>query len=117
MQKLLLALVFVGCSSMAAAQKFVFQGLGNYTCGEAMQQISGGSLEAEKRYTDWVGGFISGYNSAIVQTQKVDAMVGHGLSFDTLTALFKNKCALDAQKMVIQAAQEIYQELAERQQQ
>lgn len=117
MKNLLLGLVFLGCSSIAVAQSFSIQGLGNNTCGEAMQNISRMGSAAETEYADWVGGFITGSSYAFSVTKNVDVIVGVGLSFDTLTALFKNKCAQDAQKRVIQAAIEINHELGKRQQQ
>jgi hypothetical protein len=50
-------------------------------------------------------------------TKKVESLVGVGMSSDTLTALFKNKCSKDPTKYVIQAAKETYQELGKRGQQ
>ena len=115
MRKLSLGLILLCCSSIAVAQGISVHGLGHNTCGEAMQQISRTGPTTETAYTDWLGGFITGYNAAISDTRKIDSRVGVGLSFDTLTAIFKNKCGQDATKLVIQAAKEIYQELGKRQ--
>ena len=63
-------------------------------------------------YADWVGGYITGYNVALFDGGRTESVVGVGLSFDTRTALFKNKCSQDATKRVIEAARETYLELA-----
>lgn len=108
----MVGLILAACSSIAFAQGMAVHGLGNSTCGEAMQQIARSGRDQEMAYADWLGGYITGYNVALFDGGKSESVVGRGLSFDTLTALFKNKCSQDATKRVFQAAQEIYQELA-----
>ena len=117
MRNILLGLFLLTLSSIATAQKVSIHGLGNNTCGEAMQQIARVGLSAETGYADWPGGFINGYSAATSDARKVDTIVGFGISFDTLTALFKNKCGQEPTKPVMQTAKEIYQELNQRQKQ
>lgn len=110
--KKLLAALLVSCSSTALAQAVAVHGLGNKTCGEAMQEITRYGQAQEAAYADWLGGYLTGYNVAVSDLRKTEAAAGAGLSFDTLTAVFKNKCNQDATKHVMQAAHEIYGELA-----
>lgn len=117
MRNIFLGLFLLSFSSIAIAQNISIHGLGNNTCGEAMQQIARTGRSSETGYADWLGGFITGYNTATSDARKVDTIVGFGMSFDTLTALFKNKCGQAPTKLVMQAAKEIYQELNKRQQQ
>lgn len=114
MRTLMLALILAGWSSIALAQGMAVHELGNSTCGEAMQQIARSGRVQEAAYAHWLGGYLTGYNVALFDRGKTESVVGLGLSFDTLTALFKNKCSQDATKRVIEAAREIHQELARR---
>ncbi len=117
MRKIFLGLFLLSFSSITIAQNVSIHGLGNNTCGEAMQQIARLGQSSETGYGDWLGGIITGYSTATSDARQVDTIVGFGTSFDTLTALFKNKCGQGPTKLVMQAAREIYQELNKRQQQ
>ena len=108
-------LVVMGCSSVAHAQIGYGYGLGlSDTCGEAMQNIERHGREAEYLYIQWVFGFLSGYNAATADLTKKDSMVSAGVSADTITAMFKNKCRQDALKNFGTVAVEIRKELEKR---
>ena len=51
---------------------------------------------------------------ATADLTKKDSIVGMGVSADTITAMFKNKCRQDALKTVVNVVDEIRKELEKR---
>src|SRR5262245_13733295 len=74
---LLVGLSAIGASSAFAQQGWSF-GVGERTCGEAMQQIERGGQVTEAIYREWILGYISGMNTAAMLAMNRDSLVGKG---------------------------------------
>jgi len=86
----LIGLIATTAVGSASAGQYLVQGVGNIKCTE----FTGDSDEngaAYKEDQQWIVGFITGYNNALV-TSSMDSNIGKGTDFDATMKLVYNYC-------------------------
>jgi hypothetical protein len=115
MKKIILGIILLAFCTRTYAQTMHTWTWGpTDTCGEAMQNIERYGQLWEKHYLQWILGYLSGLNAGIAQQAKKDALIGKGISADTIAAMFKNECRKNALDTVVSVAQKIHNDLSKR---